>query len=126
MFYRVTRIADCGEGLYDAASPESAFRTHLASLGFDSPTAAERAGVRREHFSIREDSLSLASLRWALQDSGLSIVQFARYVVGRDERTVRRWLTGETEIPEAVGFWLRAIESVEATDDRITVTIKRS
>jgi len=34
--------------------------------------------------------------------SGLSARRFARIVLLRDERTVRRWLAGESPIPKAV------------------------
>lgn len=56
--------------------------------------------------------------------SGLSIAEFARTVVGRDERTVRRWLTGATEIPEQAADWLARAE-VEANSRTVTVRVQR-
>lgn len=56
--------------------------------------------------------------------SGLSIAEFARTVVGRDERTVRRWLTGKTEIPEQAADWLARAE-IESNSKTVTVRVKR-
>ena len=56
--------------------------------------------------------------------SGLSIAEFARTVVGRDERTVRRWLTGATEIPEQAADWLARAE-VAANSRTVTVRVQR-
>lgn len=47
-------------------------------------------------------------LELAIAASGLSARQFAKTVVLRDERTVRRWLAGDSPIPDAVVDWLRA------------------
>lgn len=38
----------------------------------------------------------------AIARSGLSARAFARHVLTRDERTVRRWLSGESPIPRDV------------------------
>jgi hypothetical protein len=46
-------------------------------------------------------------LRRAIERSGLSARAFAREVLLRDERTVRRWLAGDSPIPEAVLAFLR-------------------
>ena len=43
-----------------------------------------------------------ALLKRAIKASGLSARQFARYVVLRHERTVRRWQDGSTFIPGMV------------------------
>lgn len=51
----------------------------------------------------------LAALSDLIRSSGLSIAAFARLVVGRDERTVRRWLAGEIEIPRQAGEWLERV-----------------
>ncbi len=37
-----------------------------------------------------------------IEASGLSARRFAREVLVRDERTIRRWLAGDSPIPEAV------------------------
>lgn len=40
--------------------------------------------------------------------AGMSLRQFARQAMGRDERTLRRWLAGTQDIPPAALEWLRA------------------
>lgn len=47
-------------------------------------------------------------LRDAIEASGLSARRFAVEVLIRDERTVRRWLAGDSPIPTVVVEWLRA------------------
>lgn len=44
----------------------------------------------------------VALLRSAIERSGLSARQYAETVLLRDERTVRRWLAGDSPIPEPV------------------------
>jgi hypothetical protein len=58
-----------------------------------------------------------------IEASGLSISAWARDVLGRDVRTVRRWRSGETEIPESVGQWLARVESVTHAASRVRVTV---
>lgn len=41
-------------------------------------------------------------LRAVIEASGLSARRFAVQVLVRDERTVRRWLAGDSPIPKAV------------------------
>ena len=41
-------------------------------------------------------------LRRAIKESGLSARKYATVILTRDERTVRRWLAGDTAIPRAV------------------------
>lgn len=43
--------------------------------------------------------------RAAVAAAGLPARRFA-WLVGRDERTVRRWLTGEMPVPAAARSWL--------------------
>ena len=50
---------------------------------------------------------NLALLRFAILRSGLSARAFARDVLWRDERTVRRWLSGESPVPKVVADRLR-------------------
>lgn len=57
-----------------------------------------------------------------IEASGLSQRQFAFRVMGRDERTVRRWLAGET-MPPAVRDWLDSIESIELTSRSIRIRL---
>jgi len=41
-------------------------------------------------------------LKIRIEESGLSATRFAREVMWRNERTVRRWLNGDNPIPEVV------------------------
>jgi hypothetical protein len=43
----------------------------------------------------------------AIETSGLSARKFAELVLVRDERTVRRWLAGDSPIPKVVREMLR-------------------
>ena len=64
------------------------------------------------------------ALRSLVAESVLSPERFAREVVGRDPRTLRRWLAGATT-PESTLIWLTCIRSITATRDAITVMIDR-
>ena len=46
-------------------------------------------------------------LEQAIERSGLSARAFAKDILWRDERTVRRWLSGESPIPRVVSDRLR-------------------
>ena len=48
-------------------------------------------------------------LRAAITASGLSARKFAVQVLIRDERTVRRWIAGDSPIPKAVMDKLREL-----------------
>ena len=48
-------------------------------------------------------------LRSAIEASGLSARRFAREVLIRDERTIRRWLAGDSPMPEPVVAKLREL-----------------
>jgi hypothetical protein len=52
----------------------------------------------------REEGAAL--LRKRIDESGLSHRRFARDVMIRDERTVRRWFSGDGPIPSRVMEWL--------------------
>lgn len=58
-------------------------------------------------------------LRAAIAASGLSARRFATDVLLRDERTVRRWITGEAGLPERVraplAAWLRGEATLPPT-----------
>lgn len=47
-------------------------------------------------------SRPIEQLRSAIRASGLSASAFARDVLIRDPRTLRRWLAGQSPIPKAV------------------------
>lgn len=44
----------------------------------------------------------------SIEASGLSARRFATEVLSRDERTIRRWLAGDSPIPKAVVEFLTA------------------
>lgn len=65
-----------------------------------------------------------AAVSAAIDASGLSIAEWARTVVGRDERTVRRWLAGAS-IPAQVADWVGRLEAQTVAADAVTVTVRR-
>ncbi len=48
-----------------------------------------------------------ALLRKRITESGLSIEKFAHQVLFREDRTVERWLAGDSPIPFRVWTWLQ-------------------
>ena len=52
------------------------------------------------------DRATIAQLRAAIDKSGLSASAYAREILIRSPRTVRRWLAGHSPIPEAVRDFL--------------------
>ena len=72
----------------------------------------------------RNAARNLAALSDLIRLSGLSIAAFARLVVGRDERTVRRWLRGDIEVPDSAARWLGRA-TVSATAGAVVVTVRR-
>lgn len=50
---------------------------------------------------------AVRQLRAAIKASGLSASAYARQVLIRSPRTVRRWLAGDSPLPEAVREFLR-------------------
>lgn len=64
------------------------------------PAEIERAlSAYRQGF---HDAWAVVELRTAIAASGLSARQYATQVLTRDERTIRRWLAGDSPIPQAV------------------------
>lgn len=57
-------------------------------------------------------------LRSAIERSGFSARAFATDVLLRDERTVRRWLAGDSPIPEPVTAFLEGRLLATALRDR--------
>ncbi len=53
----------------------------------------------------KEEAVDLLRLR--IEESGLSAGEFARDVLLRDERTVRRWTSSAGPIPRRVLEWLQ-------------------
>jgi len=58
----------------------------------------------------KADEMTAAELRTVITASGFSASRWAREVVYREPRTVRRWLSGESPIPQSVA---RAFERQE-------------
>ncbi len=69
---------------------------------------------------------ALPLLSALVTESGLGVVEFARVVIGRDERTVRRWLSGEITIPGSASDWLARVVRIDTTGPRVTVTLERT
>ena len=67
----------------------------------------------------------LERLARIIQASGLSARAFARLVLSRDERTIRRWLAGET-MPRSIADWLDRLQQVRTTRTRVYVTVART
>jgi hypothetical protein len=55
-----------------------------------------------------DQATALRLLREAIRQSGMSASRYARRVLIRNDRTVRRWLAGESPIPDAVRAFLVA------------------
>jgi hypothetical protein len=67
-----------------------------------------------------------AKLRELIEESHLPIVIFSERVLGRDQRTLQRYLAGEP-MPTSVQYFIRAMRSVECADDgSITVQLQFS
>ncbi len=58
-----------------------------------------------------------------LTQTGLSQVELAE-ALGRDERTMRRWMARDIEVPESVRQLLRRL-TVTVTDSEIRLTVRR-
>jgi DNA-binding transcriptional regulator YiaG len=69
-------------------------------------------------------AISPEILRAIIEASGLSQVEWARTVVGRDPRTVRRWLAGEA-IPPTTVEWLVHLLAVEVTAQDVVIRVAR-
>lgn len=63
-------------------------------------------------------------LRALIDRVGLSARRFAREVLaGRDERTVRRWLAGDT-MPDQVREWLQCLDKVTEEMGGLTIRLR--
>lgn len=51
-------------------------------------------------------------LRSQIDYAGLPVVVFGEWVLGRDPRTLQRWLAGE-KIPHSAAIWIDRLQSVE-------------
>jgi len=82
---------------------------------------ADAAGASADH--PYADDPARDCLSALLTTSGLSQVELAR-VLGRDERTVRRWLGGQMPIPQSVADWLDRM-AVEVEPEAVTLRVSR-
>lgn len=64
-------------------------------------------------------------LQSAIDASGLSAEAFARNVLGRDERSVRRWRLGQLELPNALRDWLSRVVYVEQDGGDLIIRVTR-
>lgn len=64
------------------------------------------ASARRQVAALRRAGADVTALRLAIRASRRSTRRFAREVLLREPRTVRRWLAGESIIPAAVVEWM--------------------
>lgn len=63
-------------------------------------------------------------LHQLLRASGLSLEDFAAWVVGCSSRSLHRWLRGGP-IPHNRRSWLRRIESATLEGDRLLIVVRR-
>lgn len=67
--------------------------------------------------------MNAARLRDLIEASGLSASRFARDVVGRDVRTVQRWLAGDP-IPDSAADWLERLDAVRVHAKSVTLRLR--
>jgi hypothetical protein len=62
-------------------------------------------------------------LRSLIDSSGLPIVVFGEWVLGRDPRTLQRWLGGE-KIPHSAAVWIERLELVELRGGSLVIELR--
>jgi hypothetical protein len=60
----------------------------------------------------------------AIDRLGLSQVGAARFL-GVDDRTSRRWISGERDVPEPVSRFLRYLIAAKVTPDEVEAILRR-
>jgi DNA-binding transcriptional regulator YiaG len=82
--------------------------------------------IRYRAQAVRDGNqlMSPAALRTLIASTGMSVQLFAVDVLARDSRTVRRWLSGETVIPDAAAQWLERLDSVRAQRVEIVIRLR--
>ena len=60
-----------------------------------------------------------------IKRSGLTVEEFAELVLARHERTVRRWMVGDSPIPKVVCRWIMRQPEVEREADHVSTLIGR-
>lgn len=106
-------VSDVREGLDSPTTPISQLEN---ACGRNSVTNSDRKGIVKDPELIQS----------AIAESGISARRFAERILSRDERTVRRWSSGEIEIPPLARAWLeRWLEIPEPARTRIVGTLDR-
>lgn len=67
----------------------------------------------------------IETLKRAILDSGLSSSAYAREVLVRDPRSLRRWLAGHSPIPKAVLEYLGCVETTQGQGEQNPNTLER-
>lgn len=71
---------------------------------------------------LSRNAETLRKLRDLLEQSQLPAVQFSEWVLGRDERTIYRYMAGG-KIPRAQREWIRRLVRVELCGDEVSITV---
>ena len=74
--------------------------------------------------TVRDDH-TIARLSALIEASGLSGAEFAASVLGRDPRSLRRYLAGDV-IPPTLAAWIASVVRIDATVGRVTVVLARA
>ena len=75
-----------------------------------------RSGVVAAILALHPQVTDPELISAAIEASALPARRFASRLMGRDERTIRRWATGEIAIPPAARAWLE--RWLELSDDQ--------
>lgn len=65
-----------------------------------------------------------AYVRAVIEESGLTIGEFAEWVMNRSRKTVHNWLRGD-RMPLAAKQFLQRLESVEREGDTLVIRVRR-
>jgi len=105
-------------GEYEGATEANALRAMYDDAGHQWPGDDEAMTHFAVELSVRG---TLAAL---VEASGLSHSEFSARVLGRDPRSLRRYLAGDV-IPPTLASWVTKIDRIEVTTLRVTVTLRR-
>jgi hypothetical protein len=131
--HRESRSADCDDssalgevrGLHGGARDANVFPgAFLCSLPIVGETGTTGGTVRGNGANDREPPQPIAQLLAVMREAGLTQREAAEWVLGRDERTVQRYLSG-ARIPFSQRQWLRRLESVEVSGELVHITVRR-
>lgn len=108
---RVGRVAEIA-----LTDPEVEWSPEERSQLIDAVTAG--------HGFVPKDDSTINALSLLLTDSGLSQAELGA-VLGRDERTVGRWLSGQFAIPGSVADQIARLRISEVTRDTVWLAYRR-